>query len=436
MNWYDWIVISITSFITFILLCLTYKRITMSNIRIFTIKNLLYLLLVSLLTSINIFYNDSFSRAIIGYALTMFLFYIIFSDNINKFFLTGSICYFFVLLSEIILSISLIPTGIIDLETFDQNLLYKSIFSILTSLLPYLVIQYTNIYKFIGKIVKSLDKPIITVVVMLASLLFAFTIAYKFVADFSSRIYVSNIILIVFFALLISLVIYNRFVINREVRKTEELLELITKYEKKNDEYRAYKHELLNNLLALKSIKNKNSKEFDESLDELISQYNTKSSGIKNVYKLPSGLKGIIYYKLNDIEDDKYNINVNISKQVSINLDEVNHKEYMSLCKIVGIVLDNAIEAMKKSDEKKLFIDAYKEKDCSIIEIYNTFDTKATDISKIYNKNYSTKGKNRGLGLYLANLLLKNSKYLRMEQKVMDNFFNTKIYVKDVKEKK
>ena len=49
-----------------------------------------------------------------------------------------------------------------------------------------------------------------------------------------------------------------------------------TKLFKKNDEYRAYKHELLNNLLALKSIKNKNTKEFDSSLDEIISLYNTK----------------------------------------------------------------------------------------------------------------------------------------------------------------
>ena len=137
-----------------------------------------------------------------------------------------------------------------------------------------------------------------------------------------------------------------------------------------------------------------------------------------------------MYYKLNDIDEDKYNVNVNISKQVSINLEKVDHKEYMSLCKIMGIVLDNAIEAMKNSEGKTLNIDVYKEKDNVIIEVDNTFDKSTTDITKIYNKNYSTKGKNRGLGLYLANLLLKNSKYLHMEQRIINEYFNTKIYVK------
>lgn len=185
----------------------------------------------------------------------------------------------------------------------------------------------------------------------------------------------------------------------------------------------------MNNLLALKSIEDKNSKKFNDSLDELIELYNKKSSGVKNIHKLPSGLKGIVYYKLSDIDNDKYNVNVRISKQLKINLNKFSHKEYMSLCKIMGIVLDNAIEAMKTSKEKILMIDAYKEKDKAVIEINNTFDKSKTDINKIYNKNYSTKGKNRGLGLYLAKMLLKNCKNLSMEQEIFDNVFSTRIYI-------
>lgn len=430
MNWYDYLLLYLSSVSTLIFLNINYGKIDNNEIKLRSVRSVFIIIIFSLLITINTNLNNSYSRAFISYVFIMINYYLIYNENFNVVFIKGTICYFLTLLFEILFSIALVPTGIISLESFDKNIILKICFSFLTVLLPFILLSIKKLKIFLNKLIKVLDRPIITTIVMISSLIFASTLAYKFVAEFSSKVYIDNIILIIFFISLLALIIHNRFVINNEVRKTEELLELITKYEKKNDEYRAYKHELLNNLLALKSIKNKNTKEFDSSLDELISLYNTKSSGIKNIYKLPSGLKCIVYYKLNDIDEDKYNVNVNISKQVSINLEKVDHKEYMSLCKIMGIVLDNAIEAMKNSEGKTLNIDVYKEKDNVIIEVDNTFDKSTTDITKIYNKNYSTKGKNRGLGLYLANLLLKNSKYLHMEQRIINEYFNTKIYVK------
>lgn len=430
MNWYDYLLLYLSSVSTLIFLNINYGKIDNNEIKLRSVRSVFIIIIFSLLITINTNLNNSYSRAFISYVFIMINYYLIYNENFNVVFIKGTICYFLTLLFEILFSIALVPTGIISLESFDKNIILKICFSFLTVLLPFILLSIKKLKIFLNKLIKALDRPIITTIVMTSSLIFASTLAYKFVAEFSSKVYIDNIILIIFFISLLALIIHNRFVINNEVRKTEELLELITKYEKKNDEYRAYKHELLNNLLALKSIKNKNTKEFDSSLDELISLYNTKSSGIKNIYKLPSGLKCIVYYKLNDIDEDKYNVNVNISKQVSINLEKVDHKEYMSLCKIMGIVLDNAIEAMKNSEGKTLNIDVYKEKDNVIIEVDNTFDKSTTDITKIYSKNYSTKGKNRGLGLYLANLLLKNCKYLHMEQRIINEYFNTKIYVK------
>lgn len=85
---------------------------------------------------------------------------------------------------------------------------------------------------------------------------------------------------------------------------------------------------------------------------------------------------------------------------------------------------------MKLSKDKFLNIEVYNEKENTIIEVNNSFESKNTDIEKIYNKNYSSKGKNRGLGLYIAKMLLKKSKYLDMEQRVENNIFYTKIYIK------
>ena len=429
MNWHDNVITYLFLVVTTLISTMCYGKINNNQRLAFKFKNIIFLLIIVTLIFVNNTVNDNYYRALVSYLFMMMNYSYNYREDFNTTFIKGTFCYFMTLLFEIILSIILIPTDIISLKTIDESIVIKGFFSLGTVILPYLILCNEKVRKLVNKVIVTLDRPVITKIVMISSLLVVAELAYKFVSGFSTKVYIDNIILIIFFICLISLIIYNRFVINKEIKKTEDLLDLITKYEKKNDEYREYKHELLNNLLALKSIEDKNSKKFNDSLDELIELYNKKSSGVKNIHKLPSGLKGIVYYKLSDIDNDKYNVNVRISKQLKINLNKFSHKEYMSLCKIMGIVLDNAIEAMKTSKEKILMIDAYKEKDKAVIEINNTFDKSKTDINKIYNKNYSTKGKNRGLGLYLAKMLLKNCENLSMEQEIFDNVFSTRLYI-------
>ena len=130
-----------------------------------------------------------------------------------------------------------------------------------------------------------------------------------------------------------------------------------------------------------------------------------------------------------DVQKKNLNVNMNISKQVSLSLEKLNHKEYVLLCKTVGITLDNAIEAASNSKDKVLNIDVYKEKEDVVIMIDNSFN-KPIDIKKIGTKNYSTKGEGRGLGLYIIKNLLKNSDNLILEQNVHNQIFSSKIIVK------
>lgn len=429
MNWYDYIIIYLFSIVTILISILSYGKLS-DNKFVLNFKFIIILVLSGLCITLNTYFTSGASRAFIGFLVILTDNYFIYGDDSNSMFINTSLCYLLELVIEIVFSILLIPSGIISLKSFDENILLKGIFSILTVSIPYFILSINRVKNFFKKIIKSLNKPILSFLLIVSGLVGLAILSYKFVTNFTKAVYLDNILLLLFFVILMSIIVYNRYIINNEVKKTEELLELITKYEERNDEHRAYKHELLNNLLALKAFKNKNSKEFDLALDELISQYNSKSFGIKNIYKLPVGLKGLIYYKISDIENEDYNVLVNISKQVSIDLEKHDHREYISLCKITGIVLDNAIEAMKISNDKFLNIEVYKEKKNTIIEINNSFDDKNTDIDKIYNKNYSSKGKNRGLGLYLAKMLLKKSKYLDMEQRVENNIFYTRIYVK------
>lgn len=73
-------------------------------------------------------------------------------------------------------------------------------------------------------------------------------------------------------------------------------------------------------------------------------------------------------------------------------------------------------------------IEVFEEAGNVIISIENTYSIKV-NINDLKKKNFSTKGKNRGLGLYIANILLKKSKHITMEQKA-EKLFTTIITIK------
>ena len=409
---------------------MSYSKISNANKLKINFKTVFALLIFGILITINTKYNIGYSRALIGYLITIINCYVIFSDDFNLTIIKGTFCYLLSFVFEIILYVVLIATKMLSLEIIDKNLIVKILFSIVTVALPYGILSIKRVNKTIKKFIDNLNRPVITSIVFIFCLLFIAMISYKAINNLSTKKYVDSVFLLMFFIFLVYLIIYNKYMVVKEVNKTEELLDMMTIYEKRIDEDRIIRHEMLNNLLTLKSFKDKNSEEFDKTLDDFIMTCSNKSVGVKNIYKLPSGLKGIVYYKMNIAGEKKINYSVNISKQVNIKLEKESYKEYVSLCKILGIIIDNAIEASEKTKDKLLIIDAYNEKDGIVIEVTNSCKEKDIDVSSLYRKGYSSKGNNRGFGLYIARMLLKNSKHLKMEQVCVNNLFTTKIIIK------
>lgn len=430
MNWYDYGIYCFFAFLMMIISGICYDSLIIYKKININIKDILISIMASILITVNTYSNNGYSRALISYVIIMISFYLMKDDKFNNFIIKGTIYYILILLFETFLSIIFVGLKIIDIDYLDGSVLFKSLFSIAVVATIYGFLSINKVKMIVQKIINILDRPFITAFVLILSILSIAGVSYRFVNSLSTKIYLESILLFLFFALLIYLILYNRYMVTKEVKKTVELLNAITVYEKRIDEDRIIRHEMLNNLLALKSFSDKNSDDFDKTLDEFIMSCSNKSVGIKNIYKLPTGLKGMIYYKINSLDNKKYNYNVNISKQVNIKLEKENYKEYISLCKILGIVLDNAIEACEKTKERFLTIDIYNEKGNVVIDIENSYKDKIKDINKLYSKNYSSKGNNRGLGLHVAKMLLKNSKYLEMHQEIMNNIFITRIFIK------
>ena len=197
------------------------------------------------------------------------------------------------------------------------------------------------------------------------------------------------------------------------------------------DKERMDRHEMVNNLLVLKSIKNKNTKSYDKVLDDILLTYQSNKTP-SSLYELPSGLKGLFYYKVYDMKNNDIETFINISNKITKDLDRLDSKTLTKLCKILGILLDNAKDAAKDSKDKLVVIDLYKEKKNIIVYIENSINNeKEIDINKMKLKGYSTKGNNRGYGLYIVNKLLNNNNKLDLSQEVKDNKFISILTIKN-----
>ena len=101
---------------------------------------------------------------------------------------------------------------------------------------------------------------------------------------------------------------------------------------------------------------------------------------------------------------------ITIEIQISASLKDLKDNQY-NVCRIMAILLDNAIEAASFSKEKKVNISIYQENMMEKrIRIENSYYNKEIDIHQIFEKGYSSKkeGIGHGLGLWNVKKLLEH----------------------------
>ena len=209
----------------------------------------------------------------------------------------------------------------------------------------------------------------------------------------------------------------------------------LTEYEVMIDKFRVDTHENKNEFLTIRNmLKDKNSKEtVIKYIDKLVdNKIKDNDKIMKKTSKIPEGgLRATIYSKLCLMDKLKINYKLNISREVRttdlINLDE---DLVLKICKILGVFLDNAIEAVKELERKEISIEIYFMDDELCIDITNNFKGNI-DIDKMSDMKYSTKGKGRGYGLTLVNKLLEEeSNRLENEKSISRDTFTQSLKIK------
>ena len=289
------------------------------------------------------------------------------------------------------------------------------------------------IYLLDNKITTSTKIIIISILTSLCSIMFLYAIVREF--RLSNDIYLYLITIIVLLVALLSLIkqtIQN----NRLLNEYDKLLEFMTTYENEIENQRILRHEVKNEFRTIRAkiCDKQNNKEIIEYIDEIVNdKYKMdKEKYAKFGYLPPNGIKGLCYFKTQEAEDKGIKVNLNISKRIkNSNVYKLTIKDQRDFGRILGVFLDNAIEASKDSKKKQLGIEGYVNSNQEFkMIITNTYNNKI-DKSKIGIDKFSTKGKNRGHGLLLTKQLTEKNNKFKIQTNIQENIYIQTIEIKN-----
>ena len=113
-------------------------------------------------------------------------------------------------------------------------------------------------------------------------------------------------------------------------------------------------------------------------------------------YVPQGGLKGLLYYKIQEMLKDDVKIFVDVSPELekATNSKAIN-KILGDISKIIGVYIDNSIEAVRNLKEKYIIIEFYIENKEIVFSISNNYSG-SIDINKVDKEGYTTKGTGHG----------------------------------------
>ena len=251
------------------------------------------------------------------------------------------------------------------------------------------------------------------------------------------RIYAVNFVL--FISFLICNIIMSYFHNQYSIKQSElinnkmymeRLYEYTSNIENLYDNLRTFKHDYKNILLTLNYyIENKDidslEKYYKENILDTGLLVDTKDHKVKlkNLKSIP--IKSLVLANIAKAESKNINIDIEILEPIiHFNIKDVD------LSRLLGIYIDNAIEECEFTEEKKLSI-AFILRGLSTVIVIQNSCRDNIPLFKINEKGFSTKGENRGLGLYNAKKIVDKYENCLVNTNIENNVFTLELWIRN-----
>ena len=210
-----------------------------------------------------------------------------------------------------------------------------------------------------------------------------------------------------------------------EAREYEALQQYMKDMESQSREVQKFRHDYLNILISMEGYLSKcENKELKDFFDEKIKAtagklYLGKATELQNINNIEiKEIKSILLIKLQQIISRGISVEFEAPERIkSIKMDTI------VMVRIIGILLDNAMEEAMETEEKLVNVGMIKDKDDVIFYVSNSCREEKSYTPHLGNKFYSTKGMGRGIGLHNLDGFSREVDNLFVETKIENKRF-------------
>ena len=196
-----------------------------------------------------------------------------------------------------------------------------------------------------------------------------------------------------------------------------------------HDNVRGFKHDF-DNIVAtiggyIKTDDMEGLKKYYHQLEDDCQRVNNIATLNPNVINNP-GIYNLLSSKYHKADEKHIKINL----EFFLDLNTLHIKIY-EFSRILGILLDNAIDASSECEEKIINIKFRNENknNRQVVIIENTFNNKDVNTETIFNKGVSSKENHSGLGLWEVRQILKKNNNLNLHTEISGKFFRQQLEI-------
>lgn len=251
---------------------------------------------------------------------------------------------------------------------------------------------------------------------------------------YGEQLYISMTAISIILMLIISMNVYRsraQLIEQHEKQMHEQLIDYVTKLEFMHDELATFRHDYMNLMLTLEeAVRTEDVQQIKQIYEGTIAP----TTGIVNNQQLEltklsrvliAEVKSVLSVKIVTAQQRKLSVTVDIPEPIN--------ELYMateSFIRILSVLIDNAIEAAEKSTERSICIALFTVHHTQYCIVKNSMDNPRSSLDNLYAKNYSTKGKDRGLGLYSIKRIVNQHPNITLSTAAEQHSFEQKLIIK------
>lgn len=208
----------------------------------------------------------------------------------------------------------------------------------------------------------------------------------------------------------------------------DDLYEYVQTMEESLDNEQMNIHEYKNQLSVIRSMTN--NKKIKDYIDSLVDECPDDAKWNTELKNLPKcGLKGLLHYKLACAAKKNLNVLITVSPDTASVIKGLSLEDIKQLSRLVGIYMDNAMDAALDTEKKNVALEIYKIKDTVNIVISNSANIDESKVKMIGKKGFTSKGKGHGRGTYLAKKMLLHNKKFSASNSVVKDYYIVRIII-------